>query len=84
MEMNMPELMKICQKLAPMLKITPKETWDLMNIELSIQLDKPQIDVLRLDEILYRDEPDDSEKSSAELVLEKYGQETLDYIQTLI
>ena len=82
--MNISELMKICQKLAPMLKITPKEVWDLIDVELSIQLDKPQIDVLLLDEFLCRDEPNGSDKSSAELVLEKYGQETLDYIQTLI
>lgn len=82
--MNAPELQKICQKLAPMLKITPKEVWKLMDVQLSIMLDKPQIDLFRLDEILYQDESEDSEKSSSDLVLEKYGQETLDYIQTMI
>lgn len=80
--MNAPELMRICQKLAPMLKHTPKEVWKLMDVRLSYTIGKPQIDLVKLDEFL---QPYDEDKfSMSEVLTERYGKESCEYIETMV
>lgn len=81
-KMNAPTLMKVCQKLAPMLKLTPREVWPMMDLELSILLDKPYIKLDKLDEFLL---PYDEDKfTMAEIITERYGKENCEYIENLI
>jgi hypothetical protein len=83
--MNVPELMKIAHTLGKHLNKSDKEAWALLDVKHSYYMGKGQIDLGKLDFLLFgEDETNEEDKSIAEVVEKKYGSEASKFIQKLL